>query len=552
MLVARLNGVPGFVRMKRLLARPPKLNLKTSFAEAYRDGRFTQLELFSASELIAEAKKHDLAVRDETLEELDRYGAFTPVAFVGADWAGDFYGPRWNLAAMTFRDEVGYQRWSRYAFREDGVRRVIALYSPWQLMYLKSALEDRLVLLTLPYVLGRRDRLLSGLKNARGFWRVDRDLWQSLEQNWRPLVLLLCWLQNRYLPFVRGRSTMVYVEGRREPVDPVRDELRTFDAAALVDRLGIGVDEIRAAYQQLALIGETRDPIKDWFLVVRAASPRARDKFEGDARLAQLVYDAADVLRRLLHDLTGEVEPDVDEVLGWPRDWKERLLGHERRLVYDRDDLKRILERKRLSPFGVHVFVEGTSDKELIGGLIDAIWGDHRRLGVRFTPLGGISEVARQSTLFEAFSTYARKALLVADDEGKIERDLKRLRAAGLLVDEDEFHGWKRNIEEDNASARELVEIAKGIAADKGATLKLSVAQLSRIRAAVGPKRGLARIICEQARQQDVTITKDELAVALRELILKELEQVKDEKQVSEHRPALGLALAIGRYSASS
>jgi hypothetical protein len=183
--------------VKRLLARPPKLTLNSSFAEAYRSGRFTQLELMSDSELISEARKHDVTIRQETLEELDRYGAFTPIAFVGADWHGDFYGPRWNVAAMTFRDEAGFQRWSRYRFREDGFPRVIALYSPWQLMYLKSALEDRLVLFTLPYVLGRRDRLLRGLKNARPFWRVDRDFWQSLEENWRPLVLLLCWLQNR-------------------------------------------------------------------------------------------------------------------------------------------------------------------------------------------------------------------------------------------------------------------------------------------------------------------------------------------------------------------
>lgn len=538
--------------MKRLLARPPKLTLNSSFAEAYRSGCFTQLELMSDHELISEAKKHDLTVRQETLEELDRYGAFTPIAFVGAEWHGDFYGPRWNVAAMTFRDETGFQRWSRYRFREDGFRRVIALYSPWQLMYLKSALEDRLVLFTLPYVLGRRDRLLRGLKNARPFWRVDRDFWQSLEENWRPVVLLLCWLQNRYLPFVRGQSTMVYVKGRREPVDPVRDEVRTFDAAALIGRLGISVNEIRKTYSQLALIGETRDPIKDWFLVVRAASPRAHDRFEGDARLAQLVYDAAEVLRRLLFDLTGEVEPDVDEVLGWPRDWKERMLGHERRLVYDRHDFKRILERKKLSPFGVHVFVEGRSDQELIGGLIDAIWGDHRRLGVRFTPLGGLGEVARQATLFEMFSTYARKALLVADDEGKIERDLKRLRAAGLLVAEDEFHSWKRNIEEDNASPTELVEIAKTIALGKGAEFKLRVAQLNRIRKGAGPKRGFARIIVDQARQQGITVTKEEIAVALRELILRELNDVNDEKKVSERRPVLGLALAIGRYSASA
>lgn len=163
-----------------------------------------------------------------------------------------------------------------------------------------------------------------------------------------------------------------------------------------------------------------------------------------------------------------------------------------------------------------------------------------------------MGEVARQVTLFEMFSTYARKALLVADDEGKIERDLKRLRTAGLLVAEDEFRGWKRNIEEDNASPRELVGIAKEIAAGKGEELKLNVAQLHRIRKGVSRKRGLARIIIDEARRQGVTVSKQEIAIALRELILREFNEVKDEKKVSTRRPVLGLALAIGRYSMSS
>jgi hypothetical protein len=535
--------------MRRLLARPPRLILNTSFAEACRSGRFTQLELISPDTLIREADQHGLAVRQETLEELDRYGAFTPVAFVGADWHGELFGPHWNIDAMTFRDEAGFQRWGRYAFREDGVRRVVALYSPWQLMYLKSALEDRIAPFTLPFVLGRRDRLLRGIKNARPFWRVERELWQSLEQNWRPLVLLLCWLQNRYLPFVRSSARRVYAKGTRQLVNPVPEEVRTFDAAAMAARLGIGVDDIRRTYSQLALIGEYHDPIKDWFLVVRAAPPHARGKFKGDARLAQLVYDAAEVLRRLLYDLTGQVEPDVDEVLGVRNEWKETLLGHEPRLVYDRADLKRILERKRLFPFGVHVFVEGDSDEKLIGGLIDGVWGNHHRLSVRFTSLEGLGQL-RHKTLFEVFSTYARKVILVADDEGKVERDLKRLRKAGLLIAEDEFHSWKRNIEEDNASPGELVEIAKAIAARKGAKLRLSVAQLSRIRK-THPKRGLARIIVDEAHRQGVTVKKAEIGVALCELILREREEFKDSQKVSERRPVLGLALAIGRYSMS-
>jgi hypothetical protein len=115
------------------------------------------------------------------------------------------------------------------------------------------------------------------MKNARPFWRVDRDLWQSLEENWRPVVLLLCWLQNRYVPFVRGQTKRVYVPGKRELVDPVRDEVKTFDAQAFIDRVGIGVDDVRNVYHQLALVGETRDPIKDWYMVVRAA-PRRRER----------------------------------------------------------------------------------------------------------------------------------------------------------------------------------------------------------------------------------------------------------------------------------
>ena len=253
--------------MRRLIARPPRLTLNTSFAEAYRSGRFTQLELFSAAELIREADQHGLAVRQETLEELDRYGAFAPVAFAGADWRGDLFGPRWNVDAMTFRDEAGFQRWGRYAFREDGVRRVIALYSPWQLMYLKSALEDRIVTATLPFILGRRDRLLQGIKNARPLWRVHHELWQSLEQNWRPLVLLLCWMQNRYLPFVRGSAQMVYAKDSPQLVNPVYEEVRTFDARAVVARLGGSESkrsEGRTASSRSSASGMTRSRTGSW------------------------------------------------------------------------------------------------------------------------------------------------------------------------------------------------------------------------------------------------------------------------------------------------
>ena len=131
--------------------------------------------------------------------------------------------------------------------------------------------------------------------------------------------------------------------------------------------------------------------------------------------------------------------PDCNVLYAWPQTYMETWLGHERRVYYDRNDFKKILEQHGLTPHGVHVFVEGASDAELIGGLISAIWGSYRELGVRFTTLEGLGNVPRYQALFDTFSTYARKAILVADAEGKVERDLQRLRSAGLLVEDDEF-----------------------------------------------------------------------------------------------------------------
>jgi hypothetical protein len=282
---------------------------------------------------------------------------------------------------------------------------------------------------------------------------------------------------------------------------------------------------------------------------VRAAAYRSHARFKGDARLAQLGYDAAAILRRYLAELKGDVPRDVDEVLSFPRDWKERLLGHENRISYDRDDFKRILEQKGLSPYGVHVFVEGPSDRELIGGLIDVLWGDHRSLGVRFTVLRGIGEVARSEALFESFSTYARFALLVADDEGKIERDLERLRSDGLLVSEEAFHPWEQNIEEDNATVAELVEIANTIAAAKGQALALTLSKLQRIRSQSKTK-GAASAIVQYAAQKRVSLRKNEIAIGLRERILEELEVEGDFDAVARRRPVLALAQNIARFSA--
>ncbi|MGD0165967.1 MAG: hypothetical protein ABSC51_01565 [Gaiellaceae bacterium] len=539
----------------RFLARPPALDINSSFAEAHEAGRFGQLELITQGDTEREAKKLGLTVTEELLEVLDREGVFRPVAFTRGHSYRLISSSRWATEDLVFRDMEPFRTWSRYRVREDGRPRVTALYSPWQLMYLKSALEERECTISVSLLKARWERLRKSLAAYRRVARSHRELIASLEMHWRPVVLLLCWLQNRYLPYVLGRTTLVFDPEISKTVDPLPDERREFDHELLLTRLGITTEHVRRVYEQLALIGRTRDPIEDWYLVIRAARHKGHEKFEGDARLAHLIYDAAEVLRRFLADATGEVPPDCNNLFRSPTDWTEKWLGHERRVYYDRADFKKILESRGLSPHGVHVFVEGESDIDLIGGLIDHLWGSYRALGVRFTSLGGIGEVSRQRTLFDAFSSYARKAILVADDEGKIARDVERLRSDGLLVNEDEIHLWRRNIEEDSTSLAELIGFATELAKEKGRDLGLSEVKLKRIMKESGGRKGAAQTIIDFAEQRDIRLSKRTLAKAIRTKIIEELEPLDNEQginELAERRAVLGLAISIGRYSGST
>ena len=61
-------------------------------------------------------------------------------------------------------------------------------------MYLKGALEQRSVSIPYTALLRRLARVDEYVRTLRRFVRARRDLITSLK-NWRPTILLLCWLQ---------------------------------------------------------------------------------------------------------------------------------------------------------------------------------------------------------------------------------------------------------------------------------------------------------------------------------------------------------------------
>jgi hypothetical protein len=135
-------------------------------------------------------------------------------------------------------------------------------------------------------------------------------------------------------------------------------------------------------------------------------------------RQAHDYYDAAAMLRRWYRDLVGgEILPDADEVGAFPPDWREKWLGHERRMTYDLQDMQRLLELHRAYPNRLHVLVEGETEEAVLRELILALRdAEPSALGVKIEPFSGVGNV--KGRLLQ-ISSYAREAVLVADNGGE-------------------------------------------------------------------------------------------------------------------------------------
>ena len=193
--------------------------------------------------------------------------------------------------------------------------------------------------------------------------RFKNDRCAQLDDRWRPVLRLLVELQNRFLPSVRGtlaRSTysMAWDPAIGDYRDSYEDARRTFDSKRVLSSLPMEPAAVRDIHWRLAAKGIREDPMRHWFMLTRMAPYKERAKFEGAALLAHDAYDAAEMVRRFWSLHCGELLPAPDEIFDVSDgSWRERLLGHERRLTFDRGDLRRVLESKGLYPHPVHVVV---------------------------------------------------------------------------------------------------------------------------------------------------------------------------------------------------
>ncbi len=379
---------------------------------------------------------------------------------------------------MTFADEQP-GRWEDHEWEDDRRPTVTALYAPWQQLCASDAIRGGTFTAPLWVFLADAEPREHAHEQLRGWAEGQDQAWRELDEAWRPLIQTLVRLQNRYWPELTLRTTLLWDPETRERSDPYPAERTRFDARnVLAEDLGGDRDGILAAYHFLVERGMDLDP-HDGLMLLRRAVPRAfHSRWQDKARLSQDHFDAAELLRRFLVDVDGR-QPPLPSALPMDGRQPERELLYKRgpAAPWDGREVVQALQATELYPHGVHVIHEGRSERTVIEQLLKSLVGPAALAEVNFTDLGGVGTTALLEDLVASLQGYARRTVLVLDNEAKAREHVEALIEAGTIPASDVLL-FDTSLEEANASAGELVQLAVAIAKSHGIELALTGEEL--------------------------------------------------------------------------
>jgi hypothetical protein len=526
-----------------------------SYSELFAEGCFSQRALVSATRLREAAIQRGLDLplfpRADVLEPLDRSGGFCPVGFLQTNFTPETVSLSPDPALMVWREERRFEPWDEHGWyleERDWHINVSERYSPWQLLYLRHALDVWRERVPLAWVQSSLDSAAEYIAEYRG--STDRYL-RSMVEEWRPIIKLLVALQPRLWPYRRERATLVWDPGTSKRIDPLQLAHKEFEPFALLRRFELSLDDVARLHSDLADAARRLDPIPRWYRLAEAAPRKVTDDFRGVALQARDYYDAAYLLRGLYFLATDRWLPQADEL-------DDRRQPYERRHLprrpepkpFERSDLKDLLLHEGLYPHRIHFFVEGDTEEIVLNRILRFL--DYRApgSGMTVTNIRGVDQAKRHSVIFESATQVAARTVLIADREGSLSKTLKRLQAEGLFKDEENLLLWSKDgnsldFEEANFTERELLNAIQSAARrrDRDLRLHLSVAELRRERAGrTRPKRpppALAKLALHLAEDRGLRVSKTELATVLAEKLIREIRQKGHLVEAGKRRPIL-------------
>ena len=452
-----------------------------TWRQLYRSGAFAQRDLTVSSLFSSRLNDRGISVGigDDPLAYLHEMGALRPIAFSrGQYWAG-MEIPAEPEAQLVFGDEDPSSKWQDYAYELYDHSEVTALYSPWQQLAAGDVADGGRFTLPLSAVAADARSGARALDQVREVALMQQARWQQLDDAWRPLLMALVRLQNRYLPDLTLRTTLLFDPDTGQRVDPYPAEVRSFEAASVFEHdFCEDRDGLLAAYEFLVERGLRLDP-EDGLTMLRRARPRAfHIRWRGEARRAQDHFDAADVLRRFLADLDGHqpAQPCLIPMDGRQIE-REELYRRGPASHWTAAEVVSALQQAELYPHGVQVIHEGRTDRIVVEMLTASLLGSGVLDEVGFTRLGGAGGADELTDLVGSLSGYTRRVVVILDREAKAYEHVQALLDSGGLPAEDVLL-FGTSLEEANATDDELADLADALAVEAGMVLSLTGAQL--------------------------------------------------------------------------
>ncbi|MHA1973325.1 MAG: TOPRIM nucleotidyl transferase/hydrolase domain-containing protein [Candidatus Hodarchaeales archaeon] len=328
---------------------------------------------------------------------------------------------------------------------------MVIFYHPYQILIIKKILSS--VSSVLNYVkMESRDDLARRFEEIKPFYDKSKEYFLKNKPSLIKQVGLLLRLQNAYQPIYRQSFIPSWKDVEGDYAHWLEWKKEVFDATEVVEKCHYTVKQISDFRDWLAAQALFIDPNRDFYMLFRLIPHRKKTKLKDKALLAQDYYEFVGVLNLFLYDLTGEVQPESDEIIDLSGgSWKKRIYG-------DPFSYQSPVIRRKIVENYIHnsipkllLLVEGETEEESIPIIATSMGFYLRENGVEiynYEGTGGIKGQNIRGTLDTA-KKHGTMCYVITDNDERAQEYIDDLVRENLL-NEENYVIWDKEYEDDN------------------------------------------------------------------------------------------------------
>ncbi len=430
-----------------------------------------QFQLLDSRRFADFLRARKLGVSQEELEHFERIGLLYPVLrlkrpttkeagkirYAGISSSSWYLKEYLGDGLLEFPDSKNVKPWEEYRDK-DGEANTFLYYHPYQVFLVDRFLNPTRLVLTSSY--------LDAATSCEQMFRQAKQMHKGVKEAFlrvRPRLVrqigLLLRLQNSYQPDYRGRIQLTWDKKSFEKWIDWKKNF--FSPQKVLGNSGMSLREVKNVRDHFAVQAHFNDPLARWYTLVRLMPFGQKEKLRGKALLAQDYYEIVGILNLFLRDLTGEEQPDPDDITDGRRgDWKDKLFG--KKFDYNDPEIKRKIVSKYLTIAipKVVLLIEGASEETVVRILMNVLGIVPEIQGIaihNFEGTGGITAFNAEAVLRIAKSQKVARYLIVDNDPGAKELVME-LSERLKLLDTDCYRIWEKDFEYDNFGTGWIIE----------------------------------------------------------------------------------------------